>query len=167
MINSVIEELAKEWVKLFKLKPLLTAIATGIVASTLAGGITYLDKIDREKREHKRLESLDYQGQIQQLDEMEHNVTQLLEFVTNQKKTLQETEDAIANLKVEKEKLQPLVETDRAVVEALFRAQEERANSNIWRERWIGFGLGVVASLIASFIWFVVALLIKNKHNKA
>ena len=163
----MIEVLAKEWVKLFKLKPILTGIVTGIVAIILAGGITYLDKIDREKRENKRLESLDYQGQIKQLDEMEGNVTQLLEFVINQRKTLQETEDAISNLKVEKEKLQPLVDTDRAVVESIFRAQEERASSNIWRERSIGFGLGIVASLIASFIWFVVALLIKNRHNKA
>ncbi|MCU8044585.1 MULTISPECIES: hypothetical protein [unclassified Shewanella] len=165
-ISSAIEILAKEWVRLFRIKPFLTGIATSILIGTMAGGITYLDKIDREKRESKRLESLDYQNQIKQLDEMELNVKQLLAFVDNQKKTLQETEDTISSLKSEKEKLQPLVETDRAVVEALFKAQEERANSNVWRERWIGFGFGVVASLIASFIWFVVSLLIKGRHNK-
>src|SRR5690606_13769269 len=101
-----------------------------------------------KKGEYKRLESVDYQNQIQQLDHMEANVKQLLVFVDNQKKSLQEAEDTISSLKSEKEKLQPLVESDRAVVEALFKAQEERASANIWRERWIGFGFGVAASLI-------------------
>ena len=165
-INSAIEVLAKAWVKHFRLKPFPPGITTGILAAILAGGISYLDRIDREKRENKRLESLDYQNQIEQLNRMELNVKQLLEFVDNQKQTLQETEDTISSLKSEKEKLQPLVETDRAVVEAIFKAQEERANSNVWRERWIGFGFGVLASLIASFIWFVVSLLVKGRHNK-
>lgn len=165
-INSAIEVLAKEWVKLYRLKPVVTILFTGILASLLVAGITYLDHVDREKRENKRLESLDYQNQIHQLDQMEANVKQLLAFVDNQKKTLQETEDTISNLKSEKEKLQPLVETDRAVVEALFKAQEERADASIWRERWIGFGFGVAASLIASFIWLVVSMLVKGRHNK-
>ncbi|WP_417316387.1 hypothetical protein [Cycloclasticus pugetii] len=165
-INSAIELLAKEWVKLYKLKPVLTSVLTGVLASLLIAGIAYLDQVDREKREGKRLESLDYQNQIQQLNQMESNVLQLLAFVDNQKKTLQETEDTILNLKLEKEKLQPLVETDRAVVEALFKAQEDRANENVWRERWIGFGFGIAASLIASFIWFVVSMLVKGRNNK-
>lgn len=166
-INSIVELAAKEWVKIYKLKPVLTVVTTGMLISIMAAGITYLDQIDREKREAKRLESLDYQNQIQQLDQMESNVKQLLSFVDQQKKTLQATEDSISNLKSEKEKLQPLVETDRAVVESLFKAQEERANANIWRERWIGFGFGLAASLIASFLWFVIGLLIKGRHNKS
>lgn len=165
-INSAVELAAKEWVKLYKLKPVLTAVTTVILASVMAIGITYLNQVDREKRESKRLESLDYQNQIQQLDQMESNVRQLLSFVGEQKKTLQETEDTISSLKSEKEKLQPLVETDRAVVEALFKAQEERANENIWRERWIGFGFGLAASLVASFLWFVISLLAKGRNNK-
>ncbi|GKV83372.1 MULTISPECIES: hypothetical protein [Pectobacterium] len=165
-INSMIELLAKEWVKLYKVRPVVTSLLTVALAAILATGITYLDHVDREKRENKRLENLDYQNQIQQLDQMETNVKQLLAFVDNQKKTLQETEDTISNLKSEREKLQPLVETDRAVVEALFKAQEDRANANVWRERWIGFGFGVAASLIASFIWFVVSMLVKGRHNK-
>lgn len=164
-INSI-ELLAKEWVKLYKLKPVVTSLLTAALATLLAAGIAYLDHVDREKRENKRLENLDYQNQIQQLDHMETNVKQLLAFVDSQKKTLQETEDTISSLKSEKEKLQPLVETDRAVVEALFKAQEERTNANVWRERWIGFGFGVAASLIASFIWLVVSMLVKGRHTK-
>lgn len=166
MINTLVEILAKEWVKLFKLKPFVTAFLTAFIIFVVAAMITYLDQADRQKRESKRLESLNYQEQIEQLDNTESSIKQLLQFVNLQKKSLQETEDTISQLKTEKEKLQPLVESDRAVVEAIFKAQEERTNSNVWRERWIGFGFGVLASLIASFIWFVVALLLKGRHNK-
>lgn len=166
MLNSLVEILAKEWVKLFKIKPYLTSSLTAFLISIMALTITYLDQADREKRESKRLESLSYQEQIEQLNNTENNIKQLLQFVNLQKKTLRETEDTISELKTEKEKLQPLVESDRAVVEAIFQAQEDRTNSNVWRERWIGFGFGILASLLASFIWFVVALLIKGRHNK-
>lgn len=166
MLEINIEVLAQAWVKLYKLMPIFTSVTTIILISSIAYGINYLDYVDRMERESKRLKSLDYQNQIQQLDQMETNIKQLLSFVDNQKHTLQETEDTISSLKSEKEKLQPLVETDRTVVEAIFKAQEERANSNIWRERLIGFGFGVAGSLIASFIWFVISLLIKGKHNK-
>lgn len=162
----VTELAAREWVKLYKLHPVLTMTFTLIVSVSLGLGVLHVNKLDQEKREIKRLENQDYQSQISQLDQMETNVHQLLKFVDAQKKNLQETEDTLSELKSEKEKLAPLVATDRAVVEALFKAQEERATSNIWRERWIGFGFGVVGSLIATFLWFVVSILIKGRHNK-
>jgi vacuolar-type H+-ATPase subunit I/STV1 len=166
MLSVVVEILAKEWVKLFRLKPYLTSVLTAFLATVLAASITYLDKVDRDKREAKRLESQSYQQQLEQLNQTEITIRQLLEFVDVQKKTLQETEDTISELKSEKQKLQPLVESDRAVVEAIFRAQEDRVSANVWRERWIGFGFGVLASLVASFVWFTIGLLIKGrKHN--
>ena len=170
MINTItsklVENAAREWVKLYKLKPILTSFMTVIIGATFAAGITYLDNTDRQSRELKRLENINYETQVNQLDDMENNVRELLSFVVAQKKTVQETEDAITNLKSEHQKLKPLVETDKAIVEAFFQAQEERVSSNVWRERWIGFGFGIVASLVASFIWFVVAMLMNSRHNK-
>ena len=157
-MSSLVEILAKEWVQLFKLKPILTSILTGVLASVMAVSITYLEKTDREKREAKRLESQDYQQQIEQLNATEESIRQVLAFVNSQKETLRETEDTISKLKSEKEKLQPLVESDRKVVEALFRVQEERASEGVWRERWIGFGFGILASLVASFVWLTIRL---------
>lgn len=46
----------------------------------------------------------------------------------------------------------------KAVVEAIFQAQEKINLKNVWRERWIGFAFGVAASLLASFVWFVIRL---------
>jgi sensor c-di-GMP phosphodiesterase-like protein len=159
----MLEILAKEWVKLFKLRPYLTSFLTIVLAAILAVTIIYFEQLDREKREYKRLENLNYQSQINELNDTESSIRQLLEFVQFQKTTLQETEDTISLLKTEKERLQPLVESDRTVVEAIFKAQEERTSTTVWRERWIGFGFGILASLIASFIWFVFAILVKRK----
>lgn len=165
--RSAAEFLARVWVTRLIAKPFATLILTTTAAIIFFSAITILDQIDRERRETKRLQSLDYQKQIQQLNEMESNVSQLLAFVNHQKKVLQETEDTIAGLKSEREKLQPLVDTERAAVEALFKAQEERVSANVWRERWIGFAFGLLASLIASFILFVIDLLVSRKYKES
>lgn len=162
-----VEFLAKEWVKLFEKTPILTVILSIIISVAAATGGYYADKATKEKQEAQRLESLNYQTQIHQLNQTESNIKQLLQFVETQKMTLRNTEDTISSLKSEQEKLKPLVESDRSVVDAIFRAQEERNRASIWRERWIGFGFGVAASLFASFLWFVVSLLMKHRHNKA
>lgn len=161
------EFLAKEWVKLFEKSPILTSVLSIFVAVTVATGIYFTDKADKERREAQRLQNLNYQTQIQQLNQTEKNIKQLLQFVESQKMTLRNTEDTISSLRAEQEKLKPLVESDRSVVDAIFRAQDERNSANIWRERWIGFGLGIAASLLASFLWFIVTLLLKHRHNKA
>jgi Na+-transporting NADH:ubiquinone oxidoreductase subunit NqrC len=162
-----IEILAKEWVKSFEKAPILTALVSLVISVIATTGGYYIDKDTREKQEAQRLQNLNYQTQIQQLNQTENNIKQLLQFVETQKMTLRNTEDTISSLKSEQEKLKPLVESDRSVVDAIFRAQEERNSTSIWRERWIGFGLGVVASLFASFLWFVINLLIKHRYNKA
>lgn len=159
--------LAKEWVKLFEKSPILTVVLSIVCSVAVGTGIYYVDKTDKEKREIQRLQSLNYQTQIQQLNQTEKNIKQLLQFVETQKMTLRNTEDTISSLRAEQEKLKPLVESDRSVVDAIFRAQEERNSASIWRERWIGFGFGVAASLLASFLWFIASMLLKHRHNKA
>jgi Na+-transporting NADH:ubiquinone oxidoreductase subunit NqrC len=161
-----IESLAKEWIKLFKKQPVMTLVSTFVSAITLSAVIFTLDHVDTKKREAERLKNLNYQTQIQQLDVTENNIRQLLTFIENQKSTLRETEDTISSLQKEREKLKPIVESDRSVVEAIFRAQEERSHASIWRERLIGFAFGIAASLIATFIWFVISILWKHKNNR-
>ncbi|HVC98560.1 MAG TPA: hypothetical protein VND64_33145, partial [Pirellulales bacterium] len=59
----------------------------------------------------------------------------------------------LADLREEHQKMQPIVDADRKVVEALFVAQEQRQQYNIWWERGVAFFLGFVASLLASALW--------------
>ncbi len=166
ILNLQIEILAREWVKLYEKSPIPTVSVTLVLTVLIAVGIYFVDKADKESRETQRLQSLNYQTQIQQLNQTEINIRQLLQFVESQKSTLRSTEDTINSLREEQEKLKPLVESDRTVVDAIFRAQEERSNGNVWRERWIGFAFGVVSSLLASFLWFIFSLLIKHKRAR-
>lgn len=164
--SRVLEFLAIEWVKLFKKQPIVTLISTLLFFGSAGVAAYFLNQADINRSETIRLKRLDYQTQIQQLNQTENNIRQLLIFVERQKNSLRETEDTIAYLKKEQEKLKPVVESDRAFVDALFRTQEERNRATIWRERLIGFGIGIVASLIATFIWFVATLLLNGGHNK-
>ncbi|MBK5529052.1 hypothetical protein JFT86_19095 [Pseudomonas sp. TH06] len=165
MPTSPLKLLAKIWVKAFNTNPYITAVVTSIISAILTIAVSFIDQLDRENRELKRLQNNDYQLQIEQLSNTETNLKQLLSFVKNQQTALRETEDTIAKLKSEKAMLQPLVDSNKAVVEAFFRAQEERTTSGIWRERLIGFGLGLVASLLASLIWYIASILLTNKKS--
>lgn len=158
MPELIIKHLAVEWIRAFKRAPFITGIVTSILASIIASGIFYADQIDKQRREERRLKSLNYTAQIKQLEQTEVGIRQLLSFIEIQKENIREAEDTVASLKKEQESLKPLVESDRAVVDAIFKAQEERSQKNVWRDRWIGFAFGVAASLVASFIWFVIHL---------
>lgn len=165
MLNDIIQIAAENWVNAFQKSPKLTSIIS-IIALVIIGAITHTAiEADRAKQELKRLESNNYQTQINQLNDTEKNIKQLLDFVKNQQASLREVEDSISKLKTEKEQLQPLVEMNKDAVDALFRAQEERANSNVWRERIIGFGIGVVASLLASFFWHIATISFSNRKQ--
>lgn len=163
LLNPVTEFFAREWVKSFEKSPALTSIVSILTSLVIGTTVYYSEKVAKEKQESQRLQNLNYQTQIQQLNQTENNIKQLLQFVETQKTTLRNTEDTIFLLKSEQEKLKPLVESDRSVVDAIFRVQEEKNSAGIWRERWIGFGFGVAASLLASFIWLVISLLIKHR----
>lgn len=158
ILEPTLKYLAYVWIKAFKNAPFITGIATSIIASIISVGIFYADKVDKQRREETRLENLNYQTQIEQLEQTEVGIKQLLSFIELQKQNIREAEDTVSSLKKEQETLKPLVESDKAVVDAIFRAQEKRNQKNDWRERWIGFAFGVAASLIASFIWFVIHL---------
>lgn len=144
----------------------ISVLGVWIALAAILISIIYIDNINRKSAENDRLKNIEYKSQIQQLNQMEENINQLVQFVEIQKKKLRESEDTILQLKSEQEKLQPLVETNRSTVESIFRLQEERAIDNISRERWIGFGLGVLASLIASFIGSLVGFAIRKRNER-
>ena len=106
-----------------------------LVSSTLDG------QIDRLIGRQKALpENSDYKEQLEQLSQVESNINELLAFVENQKVELKDAEETIAALESEQQALEPIVKTNREVVDALFQVQEERTKANVWKERGIGFG---------------------------
>ncbi|MBX8620480.1 hypothetical protein K4754_00420 [Pseudomonas glycinae] len=165
-MNNIIYFLAKRWVEVFIKKPLSTSILSILMTAIGTGISIYAIELDQKKQESKRLENNNYQLQLTQLNDTEKNIKQLLEFVKSQQASLRETEDSISKLRSEREKLQPLVELDKSTIEAIFRAQEERVSASVWRERIIGFVIGIVASLIASFIWYIATIFINKSKIK-
>lgn len=163
MHGQFIYYLAKQWVDLYLKNPVLTPLATFIGALAVATLMVFLEDFDQKRLESKRLENNNYQTQLNQLNDTEKNIKQLLDFVKAQQTSLRDTEDTLSRLKSEKEKLQPLIEMDKAAIEAIFKAQEERTSASVWRERIIGFAIGIIASLIASFIWYAATIFITKK----
>lgn len=165
--TPVSKKLAEKWFETYKKAPAITSIISVIIA--IVGIMTgvYFDHQQKIKQELERKENLNYHTQIEQLNDTEENINQLLNFVKQQRVNLKATQTTLDSLKTEKEKLEPLVESDRKVVKALFNAQEERNRSEISRERWIGFGLGILASILASTILMVIRSFVsKGKFNK-
>lgn len=161
--SSMVEFAAKEWVKLYKKAPIATIISTLLGIAISVTGIYFIEKHDQEKRQSARKQNISYQKQVQDLNQTEKSIKSLLVFIDEQKDRLADTEDTINALKSEHQKLKPLVESDRQLVEAIFVAQEERNLASVWRERLIGFGFGVLASLLASTIWFISSILLRKK----
>lgn len=161
------KQAAAMWLLAYKKAPAFTTVVSLIlaVASLLIG--IYTSHRDNLKQEADRKENLTYYSQIAQLDKTENSLKQLLEFVKQQRSTLNAAEDSLLSLKSEKEKLKPLVDSDRQVVDALFRAQEERNQSSVSKERWIGFGLGVLASFLASTVMMVVKYFLQKRRKNA
>lgn len=162
MFDEAIRLLLLEWIKLYKLRPLLTSTIT--IITMLGIGVTayQAEKTQREQREAKRLENLSYSKQLESLNQVRSNLEGLLEFVDLQRAQLKQEEATLTTMKTEHETLKPLLETDKRVIDAIFAAQEMRNQQAQMTERWIGFGLGVLASLIASFVWAVATFFVRR-----
>jgi hypothetical protein len=80
-------------------------------------------------------------------------LSELGRFLEKERARIIDTEKTVRRLINEKEQLEPVINTQRETVEAILAAHAERTARNIWKERLIGFFLGVFASLLASFTY--------------
>jgi 2C-methyl-D-erythritol 2,4-cyclodiphosphate synthase len=109
-----------------------------------------------------------FQQQISKLSDTEQSLKNLMQFVQDQQKRLKESENVVSDLKVQHEKLKPVVEADQKVVNAILDAQASRSNVHVWRERGIGFVLGTLSSLVAAaVIWAGSKLLARSRSAPA
>lgn len=104
-----------------------------------------------------------YELQIKSLDQTRDSVEQLLKFIETQREQLTASQRAIDALKTEEDRLKPLVEADKKVIDAVFAAQEARNEQAQRRQTWLGFVLGVLSSLMASFVWSIGYTLYKRR----
>ena len=95
----------------------------------------------------------DVSAQIEKLDMMSDNLSDFQFFLEQQKENLKSEQTVLTQLKEEKKNLEPLVQADREIVEAVFKQQEKRQREKVWYERAFGFFIGVLSSLLATFIY--------------
>jgi 5-methylcytosine-specific restriction protein A len=143
-------QLARAWIAAFLRAPAATVIVSLLVGFAVALFANIYGAEKRKHQEEQRQANQSYLTQITKLNDTEQRLRELLAFVTDQRESLKQTEDAITALKSERDSLAPLVASQQHVVDALFAAQEKRNQAALSRERWIGFALGVGSSIVAS-----------------
>lgn len=150
---------AKKWVESFGRAPLWTSTMTAATGALLAVAIFVLGDGDQDPPGKPP----GFTEQLRTLDQTQASLDQLSRFIAAQRRNMEADQHTLAKLRRERESLEPLLKADQQTVAALLKAQERQAQENARRERWIGFGLGVLGSLLASAILAAAGLLIRNR----
>ena len=95
----------------------------------------------------------DYTAVINRISGIVTELANLNAFLEKERSRISETESTIKRLTEQKSKLEPIVLTQRETVEAILSAHADRTGKNIWKERFLGFLLGAIASLVAAFAY--------------
>lgn len=154
--HDAAEIFVDKWINWYRKYPKSTAATTIIIGFATLSFIGFLSWRDAQLNEARRREGLDYSSQITTLRETQKNLQELVEFTETQQREIEATEKLLQSLETRREQIQPLIEAEEEIIEALFSEQESREQQVVWVERSISFGLGVLASLLATVIWFAV-----------
>ena len=133
--------------------PIWSKLTASVIVAIAAISIQVFEG---HKKEKVKQENATYEKQFERLTQVQASINDLAEFVTQQQQQLRKSQETLNTLEREKEKLKPIVESDRQVVDAILQLQAEKTKQNVWVERGIGFLIGIVGSLIASVIWTLV-----------
>lgn len=96
-----------------------------------------------------------FNKQISDLEKASSSIKGLEDFISQQKKALIQNKETIEKLSKEREKLNPIVETERELVDSILSLQTEKNSKAILKERIIGFLIGLISSSLASIIiWY-------------
>jgi hypothetical protein len=133
----------------------------------MAGYIIYGIKTGKRNAALRRA-NLSYTGQVNELNRVEASLKNLIEFVNSQKVKLKDAEDTLAKIKEEVGSIEPVLSARREEINAIFALQESRTKKILVRERAWGILIGVVATLMASsIIWIVKDLLRKARSGES
>jgi uncharacterized membrane protein YeaQ/YmgE (transglycosylase-associated protein family) len=101
------------------------------------------------------VKSNSFEKQINELEQALSGIKSLELFIEEHKNKLLQNQKTIDELNLEKEKLQPIVESNQKIVASILNAHSENQSKNIFKERVVGFFLGLLSSSIVSLlIWY-------------
>jgi len=141
------------WISSYKKAPKPTTIIS-IVAAIATFASAGLSIYQSEKnRTDNSIRTQNYTNQFNILKETEKNLNDLSNFISSKKSEIEATQQLITSLERKKSELEPIVNAHQKVINAIFLQQKKEAEKSLWVERVVSFGLGILASLIASLIW--------------
>jgi low affinity Fe/Cu permease len=95
----------------------------------------------------------DYLHMIDKLTRMGSTLSELKGFLQEKQAKISQIQATIVQLNKEKRQLEPVVKTQREVVEAILCAHSRKTRSDVWKDRLFGFSVGIASSLVASFLF--------------
>lgn len=95
----------------------------------------------------------EFSDQLAAMETAEKSLNTLLEFIRGQRDKIQNDENQIKELEAQIRRLEPLAKLTHDQVDALFKEQEARNQKTKWIDLVIGFFLGIITSLISSYIY--------------
>ena len=125
-------------------------------------GIHYMDSYENNNLTGKALDSKGmskyeklnkpYVAQFNSLENMHKSLDDLKKFVTRHESKLKFEQQTLEHMINQKQTLKPLLQADQDVVDAIFSIQHQKYEEQKWLDRFVSFVLGVVVSIIATFI---------------
>jgi low affinity Fe/Cu permease len=94
-----------------------------------------------------------YTDAIQDIERISGQLSNLVEFLKQERAKVEESEATLSKLQSERRQLEPVVVAQRETVNAILSAHARVSASKIWKERALGFVSGLLASLLASLVF--------------
>jgi len=90
---------------------------------------------------------------LQDIDRLKESLRHLAEFLDSQSVRIKQEQDAITSLAKERSELEPILRSQREVIDEVFRIQEKRTRRLKWLDILIGIVIGVCTSFTASVLF--------------
>jgi len=160
------EQFVDFWIARYKEDSKRTTAVSVVVIVILAVTLGVSIYNSEQARKSNQASAQDFKEQYALLRTTKENLTDLKKFILSKKQEIAVTEDLLNRLEKKRAEIEPIVTANQEVVDALFAQQRKELEKEIWLERGVSFGLGILASLIASVIWHFVGRLRKRGNNK-
>jgi len=118
-------------------------IFTGVGCMILAWGFP---------RKRQSLNIKKHSQMINMLNQTSNSLVEIRSFLQQEKKKVLATQNTLNHLKQKKSELDPIVTTQRETVNAILEAHSRSTRQYVWKNRFIGFLIGVISSVIASLL---------------
>ena len=94
-----------------------------------------------------------YSRMIEDIIKMGTTLTELMTFLKGEQKRIMETQRVLEELSREKEQIEPVVSTQRKVIEGILSAYSKGTRLSKWKDWTLAFCLGVLSSLVATYLF--------------